>query len=66
MDKAHRSQETPARGEPPVPEDQFNHGYNPWSSWFGIELRIRGIIEGKLKTYASPTKKEGLRIGPFG
>jgi len=26
MGKAHGSQETPARGEHPVPEDQFTHG----------------------------------------
>jgi hypothetical protein len=37
MGKAHGSQETPTRGEHPVPEDQFTHGWNPWSSWFGIE-----------------------------
>jgi len=35
--KARGSQETPTRGEHPVPEDQFVHGENPWSSWFGID-----------------------------
>ena len=36
--KARGSHETPTRGEHPVSEDQFTHGWNPWSSWFGIEL----------------------------
>ena len=36
--KARGSQETPTRGEHPVPKDQFTHGLNLWSSWFGIEF----------------------------
>ena len=34
------SLETPTRGEHPVPEDQFTHAWNAWSSWVGIELAL--------------------------
>jgi hypothetical protein len=44
--KARGSQDTPTRGEHPVPEDQFTHGQNPWSSWFGIDAFPTKFVMG--------------------
>jgi len=45
---------TPTRGEHPVPENQFTHGKNPWSSWFGIDFSLLALLSPWCVLYNTP------------